>query len=323
MMGVMRYLALLSFALSMPAAAWAWGCDGHQAVALIAWKQLGLSAKKGIDGLLEANPIDPQLRRFCAPAGLPAIAEVSTWADDYRGTEAGRATGPWHYVDIPANLRSAGDPDAYCAEGCVTRAIEEQLKILKSDAEPAKRAMALRFLIHFVGDLHQPLHAADNNDHGGNCVPIFFFDITPQTATGREASGSYNPNLHGIWDSAMLRDHMAHRDWTVEQLAEHLASQYGSRMDAWTKAPADPRAWAVESWGLAKRFVYGELPVFVRYEEPVKTETCDADNHIGQRMYALHEVVNSRYENLSNHLIEEQLAKAGARLAKLLGSVFQ
>ena len=180
-----------------PSAAQAWGCKGHQTVALLAEKHLTPEARQWVMKLLSENPIDAKLNRYCGGAVRDAMADAATWADDVRGE---RKNGPWHYIDIPrGSKRSPLEP--YCgAEGCVTRAISEQLAILRDPkADAAKRAEALRYIIHFVGDLHQPLHTVTNADEGGNCLPVKYFRRSPH-----EHNHSFSPNLHSLWDTAIL-----------------------------------------------------------------------------------------------------------------------
>src|SRR5580693_6933733 len=159
--------------LLWPSPAHAWGCKGHQTVALIAEKHLTPEAKQFVLKLLTENPADAKLNSYCGGERRDLMADVSTWADDVRGE---RKIGPWHYIDIPRG--SQREPlEKYCGQdGCVTRAISEQLAILKdARADAGKRAEALRYVIHFVGDLHQPLHTITNADEGGNCVPVKYF----------------------------------------------------------------------------------------------------------------------------------------------------
>src|SRR5579862_6640132 len=178
-------------------AAKSWGCKGHQTVALIAEKHLSPEAKKMVDALLSGNPIDPKVKRYCGDSVRDAMADVSTWADDVRNE---KKNGPWHYIDIPRGAQRAA-LEQYCgSEGCVTNAIAEQAALLKDkNADAAKRADALRYIIHFVGDLHQPLHATTNDDEGGNCVPVRYF-----RRKAREHGHSFSPNLHSLWDTAIL-----------------------------------------------------------------------------------------------------------------------
>ena len=106
----------------------AWGCKGHQTVALIAEKHLSPEARQLVETLLKNNPIDPKLKRYCGDAAHDAMADSSTWPDDVRGE---KKNGPWHYIDIPRGA-PRGPLQAYCGDdGCVTRAITEQAAILR------------------------------------------------------------------------------------------------------------------------------------------------------------------------------------------------
>src|SRR5947209_798904 len=171
-------LAWIIFMACVPKAH-AWGCRGHQAIAYLAEKHLTPEARQMVDTLLRDNPIDPQLKRYCGNVGLDARADAATWADDYRSLHPD--TGSWHFIDIPLGDKSSRVAKFCGAGGCVTQAIEQQLAILKDQTAPSEnRAAALRFLIHFVGDLHQPLHATTNDDRGGNCVPVKYLRRNPR-----------------------------------------------------------------------------------------------------------------------------------------------
>ena len=153
-----RYLRVVLFALIgcssfiLAPNADAWGCKGHQTVALIAEKHLTPEARQLVEKLLSENPADVKVKHYCGDSVRGAMASASTWADDVRSE---KHNGPWHYIDIPRGAKRES-LDKYCGEGgCVTRALAEQLAILKdAHADPGKRADALRYIIHFVGDLH-------------------------------------------------------------------------------------------------------------------------------------------------------------------------
>src|SRR4029077_7925961 len=124
-------------------------------VALIAEKHLLPEARQMVQKLLGADPIHPRVRGWCVNAPTDLLGDASTWPDDVRNE---RKNGPWHYIDIPRG-KHKGDLGEYCgSEGCGTRAIEEARAILKDKSpDPLKRAEAIRYLVHFVGDMHQPL----------------------------------------------------------------------------------------------------------------------------------------------------------------------
>jgi hypothetical protein len=200
---VLTFVSLFLFICSAPSAL-AWGCKGHQTIALIAEKNLTPEARQFLDKLLTENPADPQLKRYCGST-RDLLADASTWPDDVRSD---LKNGPWHYINIPRGT-PRGPVDPYCGnQGCVTKAIAEQLAILKDkSAEPRKRADAVRYIIHFVGDLHMPLHAINNNDEGGNCVPVRYFRRRPH-----EHNNSYSPNLHAVWDTDIVERDMEGAD---------------------------------------------------------------------------------------------------------------
>jgi hypothetical protein len=172
-------VASLSLAL-LPMPAQAWGLLGHRLVALLAWDDLTPDTRRQIDALLQDEPD-------------PTLAGIAGWADDLRKNDAGlgRQTANWHFVNI-------GEHDcAYqrrrdCPGGdCVVEAIRTQAAILADARRPrAERLQALKFVVHFVGDAHQPLHAGYGRDKGGNDAQINW--------NGR------GTNMHTLWNSRML-----------------------------------------------------------------------------------------------------------------------
>ena len=304
--------------LLAPSSGWAWGCQGHQVVALIAEKHLTPHARAMVEKILKDGPIDPTLSRYCKDAPADAMADASTWADDFRSGHP--ETGPWHYVDIPRGV-SKFDLAKLCADsgGCLTQAIRDQLPILRSPAaDPQKKGDALRFLIHFVGDIHQPLHATTNNDQGGNCVPVAFFADLPQLRN--PDTESYAPNLHGVWDSSILQ-RMVEGE-TVQQVAGEFDRDRAQDISKWMRDRPDAEAWAWESFRLAEAIAYGKLPVAIPVEWPVTTSSCAEADHISTRMLNLNEQIEQPYQATAAPVVKQQVAKAGARLALLLNQLW-
>ena len=313
------FVCLLLFAVvSLPAPARAWGCEGHQVVALLAEKHLTPHALAMAKKILAEGPIDPSLSRYCKQGGADPLADASTWPDDIRALRP--ETASWHYVDIPLGT-TRRDVETFCdpKESCVTRAITDQLAILRSaDADPRKRADALRFVIHFVGDLHQPLHATTNNDQGGNCVPVAFFDALPQLRNPQ--SESYAPNLHGVWDTNILEKSTMGK--TVDQVASDLDQSFRGKIARWQKDASNVDAWAWESYQLAVKKVYGKLPVRVPVEAPKLITSCADDNHVSTRMLKLNERLEEPYQRMAIPIVRGRLAQAGDRLALLLNQLW-
>lgn len=309
-----RFVFLLTLFASP---AFPWGCEGHRTVALVALDELSPGARSMAERLLQGQPGDPSLHRFCGPSGLDPFADVATWADDIR--ERRKETAPWHFIDIPLGAVRERMYDACpAATGCVTSVIRGQLDVLRSaTAGNAEKAEALMFVIHLVGDLHQPLHAADNNDHGGNCVPVTFFEQKPEETKRGE---NFRPNLHGVWDTDLVERTAKWRG--PSEFARELSAEFATERDAWKKQPANLDDWTWESHKLAVDVVYGNLSQKVEVESPRPVESCADDNHVAQRLYQLHEKIDKQYLGESSPVIRQQLAKAGTRLATLLNQIW-
>ena len=315
--GILACFLVLAI-VSLPSQARAWGCEGHQVVALLAEKHLTPRALAMAKKILADSPIDATLNRYCKEGGIDSLADASTWPDDMRSLRP--ETAPWHYIDIPLGTIRR-DVESFCdpKEGCVTRAIADELTVLRSaNANPKDRADALRFLIHFVGDLHQPLHAATNNDQGGNCVPVAFFDTLPQVRNAQ--TESYAPNLHSVWDTNILEKATAGK--TVDQVAADLDREFHKKMAAWQKGPANIDAWVWEGYKLATKNAYGKLPVHIPVETPQPVKTCADDNHVSARKLKLNEHLDEPYQTMATPIVKQQVAEAGAHLALLLNQLW-
>lgn len=241
----------------------AWGREGHIVIALIAEHYMNRDAMAKAGYLLDGSAID----------------EVASWADDYRRDH--RETGPWHYFDIPL-ADSTIDMARECPQGqCVIAQTEHFLAVLKDpNADKASKAEALKFVVHFVGDLHQPLHDEDDADKGGNARHVVF-DGRPD-------------NLHWVWDTGLLE----HVDRNPQALAAQLESKITpqERTD-WDKGSIED--WVLEGHRLAQTVAYGDL---------------------GSQNPA---VITAGYEQQADPVVEEQLKKAGVRLAYLLDTALK
>lgn len=208
-----------------------WGRDGHSIVAEIAWRELSEEARKEIKALL----------------GDSSLAEVSSWADAVRREDDYRWSAPLHYVNLPIDATEYNNERDCPADGCVVSAIEHFAGVLKDRSNtPQERGEALMFLIHFVGDLHQPMHAGRAEDRGGNSIDLNFL--------GEET------NLHRIWDSGILN---ASSQETWVERTDRLYNEI-DEMDKLTwlagTASSDWQAtagrWAFESHNLAEQHAY-------------------------------------------------------------------
>ena len=250
------------------------------------------------------------------------LADAATWADDYRDTDAG--TAGWHFINFP---RAIGANTAayrkYCPNGnCIVDAIVAQFQVLKTSTDPKRRANALRFILHLVGDIHQPLHAITNGDRGGNCLPVTYFTEVSQ----EDDRYNFSPNLHRVWDGDSIRRLMTTRGLAD---ARALAGTLARSQLPQTVAAAAPTAAGVNEWAraanqLARDVAYGRLPVKIPVEPDtaIRLSTCDDNNHVGRRFAVLHERIDAAYEQASVPVIVSQLRLAGVRLAAVLKAAF-
>jgi hypothetical protein len=302
-------LSLLTAFPFAAGSAFGWGCEGHQMIALIARAHLTPEASIAVDRLLRENPIDPALNRFCRDRPDDLMADSATWADDARNIEK---TGDWHFIDIPLAVRAESDLMKWCKPatdgkpGCIVSAIDYEWALLRDKSQPASvRAKALRYLIHFVGDLSQPLHAADNRDRGGNCTEIRFF------------SQEKPENLHAIWDYKIIARELESRKSTQVQYAKALDQDV-----AWSETKIDIPAWAWGSHALAATVTYADLKPPIPIASPNSGLADDAACTAGRAaVAALHISIGDEYVSYALPVIREQLAKAGHRLAALLNGV--
>jgi hypothetical protein len=244
--------AALSFSATLalaPEAGLAWGDEGHEVVGLIADHHLQPATRAKVQAMLAAD-IDTLTAHD--------ISSEATWADKYRDENNRRdhylQTRNWHFVDLEIgapDLKSAcfGAPPLAAgtvasngpANDCVVDKINEFAAELKAPAtNPEERLLALKFLLHFVGDLHQPLHASDNHDQGGNAVKI---------------SGAHARNLHAFWDTDTVQKLGTNPQTVAQALIAKISNAQAAQWAAGT--PAD---WAQEAFGLARSDAYGKLP---------------------------------------------------------------
>ena len=233
-------VSLLLFAALLAAspAALAWSALGHRLVGAIAERHLDPAAEAQVRALLAGEPD-------------PTLAGVAYWADALRNDDPPRfkATSRWHYI----NARGGGcdfDLARDCPDGgCVVAQIQRQRAILADRTQPREaRRDALKFLVHLVGDAHQPMHAGDRTDAGGNQYQISLATALEPEAYARDkyVDGVMGTNLHSVWDYYILG------------AAGLSLPQYARKLDALPWPPSNeaplfaPMAWARESCRLVE-----------------------------------------------------------------------
>jgi hypothetical protein len=238
----MRKLAVLLILFLLAPAARAWSELGHQLVGELAYRQLSPAAKVQVDELLQGEPV-------------PTLAGVAAWADTLRDIPEYKHTGPFHYV----NIKDAGcrfDRVRDCPDGaCVIGAIERYRAVLADASKPrGERAEALKFLVHFVGDVHQPLHAGHRADKGGNEFQL-----------NLEGEGT---NLHSVWDYHLLRSANLDFDQWVVRLSAAPATAMKQPPQQWAETSCrltnEPGFYPAKPGKLAPAYLEAHRPVAER-----------------------------------------------------------
>lgn len=234
-----------------------WGRDGHAIIAEIAWRELSDEARAEIKSLL----------------GEASLPEIASWADVVRRESGYEWSAPLHYVNMPPDAAAYDPARDLPPEGNVVSAIDRFAAELKDRSLPAKqRGEALMFLVHFVGDLHQPLHGGRAEDRGGNSIELTFYE-KPM-------------NLHAVWDYGILE--AAGQDpWPVR--AERLSAEIEpiDRVDWLSTTHTGDLSltagrWATESHLLAERYCYTVAPGSVVGEEYAKASLPIAELRLKQ-----------------------------------------
>lgn len=271
-----RILVCLALLVSASPAAAYWEY-GHETIARIAWSAVKPATRAELRRLLARAPA---LDTPGCPAGT--IAQASVWPDCIKTLgERFSYAFPWHFQNI--DICKPFEIDANCPFGaCVSRQITRQAKLLADRKLPAReRLQALAFLVHFVGDLHQPLHAGDHGDQGGNKVLARYGIATKRT------------NLHAIWDGYLAERAISSPpgDPLIDlPIAERAAAAGGTVED-----------WSRENWQAARDAAYAPLmgdPCAPTPTEPVTLDNAKIDAAIP--------------------ILRRQVARGGLRLARLL-----
>jgi hypothetical protein len=289
--------ALVSLLVAAPA--WSWGPAGHHIIAIIAEQRLSPAVREKIQKLLMN--------------GKYSLVDISICADQIRNADRGSThpedqlcrvmagevpltNGTWHYIQIPVPTK-ARTLEAFCPHGdCVTEKIASFAETLHTSNDEVQQRQALLFLVHLVGDIHQPLHTVDRAcDKGGNSERVGF------SLDGQEHS---DVNLHYVWDTAEIDLLMADYKVTDERaMAEALiASISPGQVEKWAGATPEQIAW--ESYRIALKKVYPAVPYqnFCGSQESAPVETD----------------LSLPYEEKGTKVVQLQLMKAGVRLAAML-----
>jgi hypothetical protein len=249
----------------------AWGSKGHRIIGLIAQDLLLPETRSEVETIM----------------GSADLATFGLYLDDNKDRLDQQIPGSraWHYDNIPLCGRKSHSE--YCPNGsCASTQIARHRAILGDPNESkSHKQFAVWALTHLIGDIHQPLHAADHDDRGGNMIQV-------RLSWGRKA------NLHAAWDTDFIEHAFGGKN---EKLVAHeLRLKFASRKTDWQTGTV--QAWMDESHQLAKTAAYGKIAGF----------TCSAD------LTRTRIPLNQNYSDEATTVVEEQLAKAGYRLVYFL-----
>ena len=290
-------LAAAVIGLSCRSPSFAWGPEGHEIVANIALYYLTPVARAAVDELLGSYKLDDY--------------DVASWPDIIRGDKAYAALYPnndrWHFIEFDAgmwyddNFKLELPKDGHNIVSQILR-WRDELKAGRLEGE--RRLEALRFLVHFVGDIHQPLHCAFRyGDMGGNMLPVNSFTGT-HFSFGSDSEMEYSPSLHGVWDEHLVAELVAGRK--TKEVSRALHKQITrDQVRRWMHD--DVMQWAIDGYWIARKKAYrmsnGD-------KVPYKWARPGMD------------LTRENYIDAQRPIVAEQLQKAGVRLACMLNLAF-
>lgn len=280
---------LLSYWFCCAIPAFSWWETGHQVIARIAVDHLTPAARIRLARILDV-PDTPE-------AIANALARASTWADETR-TQTG--TGAWHYIDLAVQDSKSDIPKRCPQDNCAPariRLFAAQLASRGTNDEWSELD-ALRYLVHFVGDIHQPLHAISDADLGGNCEKL-----DPPIGKAK--------NLHALWDGEIVNE--------VNPSDQVLAADLEHEIQALTTqqqhdmASGNPNDWSWQSHEIALKDIYYKLHIPI--EGPMFPTNCsEAPGEITE----FHPQIDGLYIDTMEPIVRLQLERGGLRLAKVL-----
>lgn len=228
---------------------YAWGQNGHRIIAKIAEQHLTLKTKKALIPLLESE----------------SLPQISTWPDEMRSDPANfwqKKSSRWHYINFepstsPSTFLDSSDNQHTHTKDTVSNILQGMqyaiATLKKADSSADEKRFALRFLVHLVGDSHQPFHAGRGEDRGGNRIEINYF--------GEKS------NLHSLWDTKIIES----KNLSYTEFADFINTDNASLIAEYLKST--PQGWLIESHHIAEsiykknvtdidyNYVYTNLPI--------------------------------------------------------------
>ena len=267
-----RILVAFVLMLAQQQTAWAWNEEGHSIVAELAQRRLTPEALAQVKKIL---------------GGEISLASIASWPDDIRDQRPDSYN--WHFVSIPLAEKTY-DAALYCKESprgdCIIKAVDRlQAMLADPKTPPTARKDALKFLVHFIGDIHQPLHSVFEN-LGENLLTVSFF-IDPRNKN-REVT-----NLHAVWDTNLIRNQF----WAWGTYADWLETNWFPKHDIKALSAGTPVDWMLDAHKVA--------------------------NEVATPGVMLNDELDQAYATRARPFLDEQLALSGLRLARILNETLK
>jgi hypothetical protein len=278
---ISRYLVVLAAAL--PVCAYGWGETGHRVVCQIAFDELHDRARTEVERLLNLDPAFESFADSCLYADIPERIRMYD-----------------HFMNVPRSAAAITSDECPLAETCVVTAIPSDLSVLADpESRDAEKLLALKLLGHWVGDIHQPMHVAYQDDRGANNIDV---DLDMPDA-----------NLHGVWDYSIVAANLGD-DYT------RIATALRASISDWQRVSwlgSSPAEWANESYQItiapsAGYCVRKQGACWYNEESLVLREG-------GPRRQM---AISDAYLKKHGPVIARRLQQAGLRLSELLNQAF-
>jgi hypothetical protein len=292
--------------------AWSWGDIGHGAVGFIAEKNLTAKARLMIDEIVGPEP----------------LAVSAVWPDQVRSDDRYKGPfAPYHFVEIPMGFRYDNMPEDFKVEASAHTILEQvpDLLIQKNGITRTQKMIVLRYLVHVVGDVHQPLHVGNGMDMGANLCDVKW--TNPETGIEKVF------NLHTVWDENLIQNiandfarqngsNTGQKRWFgYRELGEMLEKEFGSQPEyAYARVQSPVKSWYEESQTLHSVAYLDSQPVakpedrkYCKYRDR-RTQQVVPGNYDARQIPAL----DADYLQKALPVIRQQIYKAGLRLAGVL-----
>jgi len=269
----MRKHLLISFIVLCTLILISWGPTGHRAIAKIAENHLSPATKQAVKNIL----------------GSESLADISNYADEIRSDRDYKYTSIWHYADVPAGYNFEQFSTAIKTmrqDNVYKMVLRFEADLKDPDLSRSKKAVALKFLVHLVGDLHQPMHVSNAEDKGGNEIRVTF--------------NGYDDNLHGLWDSGLID----RQGLTYKQMAASYDNATPIEIKKWQSD--NLMVWLWESYQIST-ILYKEAAENPNFgEEYYKTHLPVLEKRIEKAGIRLAGILNAIFDKAGNNKTSSQ-----------------